>query len=76
VDPLIFPICLSSELGTCVLIGFRGRSCDIKLAEYILKNAKEMQIMKISGLTKEDTMIKIDMILYPKGFPTCHLSID
>jgi hypothetical protein len=78
-DTPIVPECLSSQLKTCSLIGYKGRNCDFQFAKYILKNAKVLQIMTINA-SPVDINIKHQMIiklsLCPRGSTTCKISFD
>jgi len=78
-DTPIVPNCLSSQLKTCSLIGFKGRNCDFQFAKYILKNAKVLQIMTINAFpvymhVKHQLMIML--YLCPRGSTTCKISFD
>jgi len=49
IQPQTVPSCLSSKLRTCWLRGYGGSDCELQFAEYILKNAKVLDSMKISA---------------------------
>jgi hypothetical protein len=80
VDPSTVPKCLSSELSTCSLTAYKGLKCEFHFAEYILKNAKALQTMKISASKRVDLNIKHQMLmklsLCPRGSTMCKLSFD
>ncbi|AET04160.1 F-box/RNI/FBD-like domain protein [Medicago truncatula] len=61
-DQPIVPECLSSQLKTCSLIGYKGMNCDFHFAKYILKNAKELQTMTINA-SPVDINIKLQMLI-------------
>jgi hypothetical protein len=46
-EPERVPQCLSSYLRTCTIHNFLGLQSELMLAKYILKNARNLQIMKI-----------------------------
>lgn len=76
-DTPIVPECLSSQLKTCSLIGYKGMNCDFHFAKYILKNAKELQTMTINA-SPVDINIKLQMLiklsLCPRGSTTYKIS--
>jgi len=78
-EPQIVPNCLSSQLRTCSLIGYEGTKWELQFAEYILKNAKVLQTMKISA-SSEDLNMKHQMLmklsLCPRGSIACKLLFD
>ncbi|AES94287.1 F-box/RNI/FBD-like domain protein [Medicago truncatula] len=77
-EPQTVPKCLSSQLRTCSLIGYKGSNCELLFAEYILKNAKVLQTMKISTSSsvlhkKHHMLMKLSVF---KGFFACKLLFD
>ncbi|GAU13048.1 hypothetical protein TSUD_173480 [Trifolium subterraneum] len=79
VDPSIVPKCLSYELRICSLIAYKGTKCEFEFADYILKNAKALNTMKISA-SEVDLNIKHQMLmklsLCPRGSTACKLSFE
>ncbi|GAU13047.1 hypothetical protein TSUD_173470 [Trifolium subterraneum] len=79
VDPPIVPKCILSELRTCSLIAYKGTKCEFEFADYILKNAKALNTMKISA-SAVDLNIKHQMLmklsLCPRSSTTCKLSFE
>ncbi|XP_050387409.1 putative F-box/FBD/LRR-repeat protein At3g49480 [Argentina anserina] len=45
--PAVVPICLSSHLKNIFIWGFKGRKCDIKVADYMLKNSYHLNTFTI-----------------------------
>ncbi|RHN45087.1 putative FBD domain-containing protein [Medicago truncatula] len=78
-DTPIVPECLSSQLKTCSLKGYRGVNCDFQFAKYILKNAKVLQIMTINASSMDINIkhqILIKLSLCQRGSTTCKISFD
>lgn len=79
VDLPIVSECLSSQLRTCSIIGYKGMKCELQFVEYILKNAKVLHTMKINA-SLVDINMKYQMLmklsLCPRGSTTCVLSFD
>jgi hypothetical protein len=70
------PKCLSSQLKTCSLIGYKGTYAGIQFLVYILKNAKLLHTMTIKG-SKGDLYIKDEMVFNllwcKRRSPTCQI---
>ncbi|KAK2415176.1 FBD-associated F-box protein [Trifolium repens] len=47
VEPEVVPQCLSSHLRTCTIYNFEGKQSELMLIKYILKNARNLQVMRI-----------------------------
>jgi hypothetical protein len=71
-EPERFPQCLSSYLRTCTIHNFLGLQSELMLAKYILKNARNLQIMKIWNIRFHHEM-KRKLSTCPKASPTCQL---
>ncbi|XP_045822428.1 F-box/FBD/LRR-repeat protein At4g00160-like [Trifolium pratense] len=44
-EPPIVPKCLSSQLRTCCIQGYKGNDIELKFAKYILENSKFIQLL-------------------------------
>jgi hypothetical protein len=53
-DPTIVPECLSTQLNTCFLDGYRNTECEIEFAKYILQNSKVLNNMSIRSASDLD----------------------
>ncbi|WJX42334.1 hypothetical protein P8452_29581 [Trifolium repens] len=76
-DPQTIPKCLSSQLRTCLLRGWRGRKCELQFAEYVMKNSKVLLTMTIHSACSIDIYSKFKMLqklsVCPRG---CELIFD
>jgi hypothetical protein len=61
-DPTIVPECLSTQLNTCALDGYRNTECEIEFAKYILQNSKVLNNMLIRSASDLDLNVKHQMI--------------
>jgi hypothetical protein len=73
VDPDVVPQCLSLNLRTCNLFNFLGLQGEVKLAKYILKNARVLQTMDIINIGQAN--IKRLISLCPRASATCKLTV-
>ncbi|CAJ2672340.1 unnamed protein product [Trifolium pratense] len=71
-EPEVVPQCLSSHLRTCSIHNFLGLQSELMLAKYILKNARNLQIMEIGYLRCYPEM-QIKLSACPKASATCQL---
>ncbi|XP_045807809.1 FBD-associated F-box protein At5g56370-like [Trifolium pratense] len=73
-EPEFVPQCLLSYFRTCTIEDFLSRKYEIHLAEYILRNAKNLQAMTIRcywGMPKLEKYLS----QCPKASATCELSV-
>ena len=79
-DPPIVPKCLSSQLRTCSLTGYKGKELELQFAKYILQNSKVLQTMTVKCSRLIDLNAKQQMLMYlsslPRGSSTCKLLSD
>jgi hypothetical protein len=79
-DPAIVPECLSTQLRTCLLKGYRNTECEIQFAKYILQNSKVLNTMSIKSASDLELNVKYQMItkltLSRRASTTCELLFD
>ncbi|KAK2414132.1 hypothetical protein QL285_036761 [Trifolium repens] len=79
-DPAIVPECLSTQLRTCLLKGYRNTECEIQFAKYILQNSKVLNTMSIQSASDLELNVKYQMItkltLSRRASTTCELIFD
>jgi hypothetical protein len=69
-QPEFVPQCLSSCFTTCIIEDFLGRKHELLLAEYILRNAQNLQTMTI-----ECECIERKLSQRLKASATCQFSV-
>ncbi|XP_045822424.1 F-box/FBD/LRR-repeat protein At5g56420-like [Trifolium pratense] len=75
--PPIVPECLSSQLKTCCITGYRGTKNDLKFAKYILENSKVLDTMIINSISSIDKyLMLVKLSSCTKGSTTCNLIFD
>jgi len=57
-DPAITPECLSTQLKTCLLKGFKCTECELQFAKYIMQNSKVLNTMSIQIASSVDINVK------------------
>jgi hypothetical protein len=62
-DPTIIPECLSTQLKTCSLEGFKCMEFGIQFAKYIMQNSKVLNIMSIKSASSVDLNAKYQMLM-------------
>jgi hypothetical protein len=72
VDPDIVPQCLSLHLRVCYLSSFLGLQGELRLARYILKNAKVLQTMRIDTIGQPG--IEEIISSFPRASSLCKLT--
>ncbi|XP_058736272.1 F-box/FBD/LRR-repeat protein At3g52680-like [Vicia villosa] len=66
-DPPVVPECLLSQLRTCLFRLWRGTECELKFADYIMRNSKVLSSMtircssSISKNTKDEILHKLSI---------------
>ncbi|KAK2441759.1 FBD-associated F-box protein [Trifolium repens] len=80
VDPDIVPQCLSLHLRACYLSSFLGLQGELRLARYILKNAKVLQTMRIDTIGQQPGLEEL-LSSFPRASSLCkftfvHLPCD
>jgi len=79
-DPAIIPECLSTQLKTCLLKGFKHSECGLQFAKYIMQNSKVLNTMSIKRLSSIDMNAKYQMLMkstsWTRASPTCKLLFD
>jgi len=60
-EPQIIPKCLISHLSTCSLRNYRGITCELHFAKYIIKNSRVLGAMKIQSAEFLDTTMELQM---------------
>jgi hypothetical protein len=50
VEPEVVPQCLSSHLKICTIHNFLGLQIELILVEYILKTARNLQMMRMQSI--------------------------
>ncbi|XP_045793067.1 FBD-associated F-box protein At5g56370-like isoform X1 [Trifolium pratense] len=70
VEPEVVPQCLSSHLRSCTLHKFLGLQSELMLINYILKNARNLQIMKMQNI-RDHPEIETELSTCPKASATC-----
>lgn len=73
---VLVPECLSSQLKTCTLIGYKGTYAGIQFIAYILKNAKLLNTVTIKA-SQGDLNIRhqtlMRLLWCPRCAPTCRI---
>lgn len=76
-EPHTVPKGFSSQLRTCLFMGFRGRKCDLQCAEYVMKHAKVLRSMTIRSASSINLNAKHEILrklaVCPRG---CKLIFD
>jgi hypothetical protein len=80
-DSSIVPECLSSELKTCCIRGYKGTKYELKFAKYIIENSKVLDTMTINRVCSSiDINEKHQMFdklsSCTRGSTTCKLLFD
>jgi hypothetical protein len=79
-NPTIVPECLSTQLRTCLLKGYKGTECEIQFAKYIMQNAKVLKTISIKSVSPIDINLKYQVIsklaLSARASTTCELIFD
>jgi hypothetical protein len=73
VEPEAVPQCLSSYLRICTIHNFLGLQSEFTLVEYILKNARNLQIMRMQNIRDHPDEIERKLSTCPKASATCQL---
>lgn len=61
-DPKIVPECLASQLKTCLLKNYRGKKCELRFAEYVMRSSKVLCNMTIHSACSIDLNAKYRML--------------
>jgi hypothetical protein len=72
VEPEVVPQCFSSHLRTCTIHNFEGIQSELMLIKYILKNARNLQIMSIESIS-DHPEIETEVSTCPKASATCQV---
>ncbi|XP_045793066.1 FBD-associated F-box protein At5g56370-like [Trifolium pratense] len=72
VEPEVVPQCLSSFLRTCTIHNFLGLQSELMLIKYILKNARNLQFMRMQNIW-DNPEIETELSTCPKASATCRL---
>jgi hypothetical protein len=72
VEPEVVPQCLSSCLRNCTIHNLSG---ELIIAKYILKNARNLQMMEIWSIMDDQSEIERKLSACPKASATCQLFI-
>jgi len=76
-DPAITPECLSTQLRTCFLKGFKCTECELQFAKYIMQNSKVLNTMSIESASSVDKNAKYQMLMksasWTRASSTCKL---
>jgi len=75
--PTTVPECLSSQLKTCHIIGYRDLTCYLEFAKYIVQHSKVLETMTIKTtlLAKNQKFLRM-LSSCPRGSPKCKLVFD
>jgi hypothetical protein len=73
VEPEVAPQCLSSHLRTCTIHNFEGIQIELVLIKYILKNARNLQMMRMQNIRDHHDEIERKLSTCPKASATCQL---
>jgi hypothetical protein len=73
VEPEVVPQCLSSHLKICTIHNFLGLQIELILVEYILKNARNLQMMRMQSIRDRHDEIETKLSTCPKASATCQL---
>jgi hypothetical protein len=74
VEPEFVPECLLSSFTTFTIVDFSDLKSDLMLEQYILKNARILQTMKIRSSVKQPKM-RITLSRCPMASATCQISL-
>jgi hypothetical protein len=79
-DPSIIPECLSTQLKTCSLEGFKCMEFGLQFAKYIMQNSKVLNIMSIKIASSVDVNAKYQMLMksasWTRASTTCKLLFE
>ncbi|XP_058728502.1 putative F-box/FBD/LRR-repeat protein At5g22610 isoform X2 [Vicia villosa] len=77
-DPPIstVPECISSQLKTCLIRGYRDTTCEFEFVKYIMKHSQVLETLTINSitLTKDQMLVKLSSCT--RGSTTCKLLFD
>jgi len=80
VDPAIIPECLSTQLKTCLLKGYKCTVCELQFAKYIMQNSEVLKTMSIKSASSVDTNAKHQILKKlascTRDSSTCKLLFD
>jgi hypothetical protein len=72
VEPEVVPQCFSSYLRTCTIHNIVGIQSELMLIKYILKNARNLQIMRMESIC-DHPEIETEVFTCPKASATCQV---
>ncbi|CAJ2672337.1 unnamed protein product [Trifolium pratense] len=72
-EPEVVPQCLSSHLRSCTIHNFLGIQSKLMLIKYVLKNARNLQFMRIQNIRDHPDEIETELSTCPKASTTCQL---
>lgn len=79
-DPRIVPECISSQLKTCLLKGYKGTKSELQFAKFIMQNSQVLYTMTIWSTNSVSLDMKHEMLmnlsLSPRGSTRCELVFD
>jgi len=80
VDTTIIPGCLSTQLKTCLLTGYKCTECELQFAKYIMQSSKVLKTMSIKSASSVDTNAKhqiwMKLASWTRASSTCKLLFD
>ena len=75
--PPTVPKCLSSQLKTCRIRGYKGTKHEFDFAEYIMHHSKVLETMKIQSNCLEKDQVLLKLYSYIRGgSTTCKILFD
>jgi len=76
-DPAFTLECLSTQLRTSLLKGFKCTECELQFAKYIMQNSKVLNTMSMKTASSVDINVKYQMLMksasWTRASSTCKL---
>lgn len=69
-DPTIAPECLTSQLKTFSIKGYKGSECEFNFVKYILQHSKVLETMRVKSSCLEKKQMLMKLALCPRSSTT------
>ncbi|AES77941.2 putative F-box domain, FBD domain, leucine-rich repeat domain, L domain-containing protein [Medicago truncatula] len=58
INPIIVPVCLTNQLKSCLLHGYKSTTCQDRFVRYVMLNSNILKTISIKCLPSTDTTVK------------------
>lgn len=58
INPIIVPVCLTNQLKSCFLHGYKSTTCQDRFVRYVMLNSNSLKTISIKCLPSTDTTVK------------------